>query len=622
MYRINKKIINKISILIRRSILLGIDLILITISINFTQSINASLAQPIYLSNQYKYILLFSGLFFLITGQYKAISRYAGSLSFYKIIIRNLILVFFVGFLFIEDQILDLKFVMLTFLTLTFFSFGFRIILRDFINFFSNNKNLKVKEKVAIYGAGAAGAQLYNSLKLSGKYDVAFFIDDSPNLWNREINNIPIKSSKYIFETVSKINQILIAIPSLTKSRRREILKNLEPLGINVLQIPSLEYLASGNSNIDQLSSVQIEDLLCRERVKPKEDLLYKIKNSSILVTGAGGSIGRELCEQIGNLSPELLIIFDNNEYSLYEIDKSLRKDNKFKIITVLGDVRNEELLEDIFKSNRIDIIFHAAAYKHVPLLEINPIQAIENNIFSTKLICEKANKYGINKMILISSDKAVRPTNIMGVSKRISELIIQSYAQKNEEEIIEKTKNFTNFSMVRFGNVLGSSGSVVPLFTEQIKSGGPVTITNREINRYFMTISEAAELVIQASAIANGGEVLLLDMGKPVKIFDLAKQMIRLSGLKVRDQRNRKEDIEIVFTGLRPGEKLYEELLIDSNAEKTVHPLIFKSKEKMIKYETLSSKLTSLREIIEIRDERKLKKLLKEIVPEWTHTN
>ena len=621
MYTISKKNINKFSILIRRAILLVIDLILITISINFIQLIYTPLAEPFYLSNEYKYILLFCGCFFLFTGQYKAITRYVGSSSFYKIIIRNLILVFSINILFFKEQILDLKSILLTFLTLTFFSFGFRIILRDFINYI-NNINLKGKTKVAIYGAGAAGAQLYNALKISGKYDIAFFIDDSPNLWNREINNIPIISSKHIFDKNLKINQILIAIPSLTKTRRKEILKNLEPLGINILQIPSLEYLASGNSNIDQLSPVKIEDLLCRERVKPKEDLLSNLRNSSILVSGAGGSIGRELCEQIKKLSPRLLIILDNNEYGLYQIDKSLRKNNKFKIITVLGDVRNGELLDEIFQSYKIDTVFHAAAYKHVPLLEINPIQAIENNIFSTKLICEKAEKFEINKLILISSDKAVRPTNIMGVTKRISELIIQSYAQKNKEEILDQSKKSTKFSMVRFGNVLGSSGSVVPLFTEQINSGGPVTITNKEINRYFMTISEAAELVIQASSIANGGEVFLLDMGKPVRILDLAKQMIRLSGLKVRDHKNREKDIEIVFTGLRPGEKLYEELLIDSNAEKTVHPLIFKSKEKMIKYDILSSKLRSIKEVIETRDEKELKKLLKEIVPEWDYVN
>jgi FlaA1/EpsC-like NDP-sugar epimerase len=480
--------------------------------------------------------------------------------------------------------------------------------------YFSDFKKKNLK-KVAIYGAGTSGAQLEATLRLSYDYSIEFFIDDNKELWRRSLNDIPIKSINYLKNNVHKIDQVLIAIPSLKKRNYKKILDKLSEYNISVLTIPSLSEIASGKSKINSLKPILIEDILGRDEIPPDPILLSKsINKKSILITGAGGSIGSELARKILEINPSRLVLLEINEPSLYQIQRELK--NKFpekEIFSILGSASSKKLLENAIRNYRIDLIFHAAAYKHVPLVEENPIIGLENNIFSTLNICEVTKNLKVGKVVLISSDKAVRPTNLMGVSKRISELIFQSYSTN--------IKNSTCFSMVRFGNVLGSSGSVVPLFREQIYKGGPVTITDKDMVRYFMTIEEASYLVIQASALAKGGEILLLDMGEPIFIKTLAEKMINLSGLRVKNKTNPNGDIEIKYTGKRAGEKLYEELLISAESEKTLHPLIYKARENYINSEILLEELKKLRKYLQNFDYDSTFKILKNLVPEWENS-
>ncbi len=360
---------------------------------------------------------------------------------------------------------------------------------------------------------------------------------------------------------------------------------------------------------------INIDQLLGREPVKPNNSLMIKaVENKCIFVSGAGGSIGSEICRKISLNNPKRLILFDVSEINLYKIHKDLINNNyNFEIIPILGNACNEKLLSDIFCKYSIDLVFHAAAYKHVPLVEINPLEGIYNNVFSTKTLCEISIKFSVPKFIFISTDKAVRPTNVMGASKRLAELVIQGFANQNYI-----FNNKLKFAIVRFGNVLGSSGSVVPLFMDQINSGGPITLTHPKVVRYFMTIFEAAELVIQSSSLAKGGELFLLDMGEPVLIKDLAEKMIKLSGKKINSPEKSNNSIEIIITGLRKGEKLYEELLIDATAQKTEHPLIYKACEKSLSLDYLERKLDELKCSIEYMDDAKTFEILKKLVPEW----
>ncbi len=384
---------------------------------------------------------------------------------------------------------------------------------------------------------------------------------------------------------------------------------------MSVLRIPSLSEIASGKSRIDSLRPILIEDIIGRDTIPPDPNLLLKaIDHKSILITGAGGSIGSELARKVLNNNPSILILLEINEPSLYRIKEELSK--KFpeeKIIPILGSATSKKLIEILIHKYKINLIFHSAAYKHVPLVEENPITGIENNIFSTLNICEVSNRLNIEKVVLISSDKAVRPANFMGASKRLSELIFQAYSKINIEN-----ENKTCFTMVRFGNVLGSSGSVVPLFTKQISEGGPLTITHKEMVRYFMTIEEASDLVIQSCALAEGGEIFLLDMGKSVYIKNLAEKMIKLAGLKVQNDNNPKDGIEIIYTGLRPGEKLFEELLISAKSEKTLHPLIYKAREDSISPKVLFNTLEELKCSLHDFNFEGSSILLKTLVPEW----
>ena len=563
-------------------------------------------------------------LIYIYTGQYRGLTKHLKSKALYQILGRNFLIILVISLISVMGQLAmpPRSSLFLLWILLSVFIGGFRFILRDALlkNRILYNKRNKLKENIVIYGAGSAGARIASSLQSEESANILFFVDDSPFLKGRTLDGIPIRYPNEIFKNESKINKVLIAISSISTSRKNEIKSNLEKLKIPIFIVPSIEDIISNKITINSDKNLFIDDLLGREKVLPDPLLLSEgIKNESILITGAGGSIGSELCRQITKLNPSKIVLLELSEIALYKIDKELKEliNNSTKIQGYLGDACDRNLLRYIIKKNKINIIFHAAAYKHVPIVEMNPLIGLKNNVFSTKVICEISKELNLSKVILISTDKAVRPTNIMGASKRLAELIVQVYAKENEGEKSNSSSN-TKFSMVRFGNVLNSSGSVVPIFKEQISSGGPITITHPEIIRYFMTIEEAAQLVIQAAKLALGGDLFVLDMGSPVKITELAEQMISLSGLKLKNEQNRNGDIEIVFTGLRPGEKLYEELLIDAECLKTSHPLIYRALEKSIKPDILWRKLDQLEMAIGEYDHAKSIQILSDLIPQW----
>ena len=432
------------------------------------------------------------------------------------------------------------------------------------------------KKRIAIYGAGYAGQQVAATLNRSHEHLPIIFIDDNPSLRGQNIGGVQVYSPHRALKCLVKlrIDEILIALPSVGRIRKSEIVKFLEPAHLKITEIPGLTKLVNGEIRISDIQEVDIIDLLGRDPVPPVPALLAKnINNKVVMVTGAGGSIGSELCRQIIKNQPAKIIIYELTEFALYRIDKELRLTASCEIIPILGSVLDERKLERVIEQYGVQTVYHAAAYKHVPLVECNPLAGLKNNAVGTAFSVNAAVKKGVETFVLISTDKAVRPTNVMGATKRMAELYCQAMAEAQDQ---------TQISIVRFGNVLGSSGSVVPLFKQQIAKGGPITVTDPEVTRFFMTIPEASQLVIQAGALGTGGDVFLLDMGEPVRIQDLARQMIALSGLKVRDNKDPNGDIEIQYTGLRPGEKLYEELLIDEeNTEITAHTRILRSVEK-----------------------------------------
>lgn len=433
------------------------------------------------------------------------------------------------------------------------------------------------KKRVAIYGAGNAGQQIAAALYNSDEHLPVLFIDDDPSLTGQQLGRLKVYDADSALKLLAKknVDEILIALPSVGRMRKSEIVKFLEPAHIKITEIPGLTKLVDGEIRVSDIQEVDIIDLLGRDPVPPVPELLAKnIQDKMVLVTGAGGSIGSELCRQIVKNKPKALVIYELTEFALYSIDKELRLNSDVTIIPILGSVLDQAKLERVMEQYRVQTVYHAAAYKHVPLVECNPLAGLKNNAIGTAFSLNAAVKTGVETFVLISTDKAVRPTNVMGASKRMAELYCQAMAEAQDQ---------TQISIVRFGNVLGSSGSVVPLFKQQIAKGGPITVTHPEVTRYFMTIPEASQLVIQAGALGQGGDVFLLDMGEPVRIQDLARQMIALSGLKVRETGSQEGDIEIQYSGLRPGEKLYEELLIDAdNTEVTQHSRILRSYEKM----------------------------------------
>ncbi len=481
-----------------------------------------------------------------------------------------------------------------------------------------HQKSSCIPDNILVYGAGSAGVEIVRAISRTKKYSVSGFIDDNEELQGRTINNITVFSSQEAEELIerSAIKSILIAMPSASRSRLNEIVQQYSKYLVHIKMLPVVEELVEGKVNIFDIKSVDIEDLLGRDPVPLDYGLIaHLITGQIILVTGAGGSIGSELCRQLLHARPSTLLLLDNSELNLYSIHRELtlrtaRISSATRIVPLLCDVTNRERIGEIVSIFRPQLIYHAAAYKHVPMVEQNPAEGIRNNVSGTRTIAEVARQHGVASVVLVSTDKAVRPTNIMGASKRLCEMIFQALAAE--------PGNTTCFSIVRFGNVLGSSGSVVPLFRKQIKSGGPVTITHPDITRYFMTIPEAAQLVIQAGALASSGDLFLLEMGEPVKIVDLAHKMIELSGLTLRTSKNPEGDIEISYTGLRPGEKLYEELLIGNHSVPSANPRIFKTREHFIPWHLLQSELDHLVAAFNSNEAQNIKLLLKQLIPEY----
>jgi FlaA1/EpsC-like NDP-sugar epimerase len=480
-----------------------------------------------------------------------------------------------------------------------------------------NNENF-LKKKLLIYGAGSAGVQIANEINTRSKFELFGFVDDDIELHGRTINGKTVFSPKEAEKLIEMrgIDIILLAIPSASRRRRNAIVENFRKYQVQIQMLPGVEALVSGHVTYSDIKEVEIEDLLGRDPVHV-DQVLIKENNSGlvVMVTGAGGSIGSELCRKLLAVQPSKLLLVDNGEHNLYKIHSNLenlktRSSSQTKLIPILGDVTDKRCMAEFCRYYKPKVIYHTAAYKHVPMVENNPTEGVRNNVLGTLVIAEIALQFGVSSVVLVSTDKAVRPTNVMGASKRLCEMIMQALAAEPGHK--------TCFSMVRFGNVLGSSGSVVPLFRRQIKEGGPISITHKDITRYFMTIPEAAQLVIQAGAMAQGGDVFLLDMGDPVKIIDLARKMVELSGLKVRDKKNPDGDIEIHVTGLRPGEKLYEELLIGNNSHPTVNCRIYKANEYFLSWPELRIALDELVTAISMNNKKNIREILKRTIPEY----
>ena len=601
-------------------LLLTIDILIIYFSILIT--FHSDPNKSTFFNWLFINMSLFSTLTYFFSGFYLNITRYIGSQTYYKFARKNLFIIIFLYFLgsLFNYKLPSIFYFFKFHIILTSLILLLRIFIRDLVMKYSKDKFFN--NSIGIYGAGAAGSQLLASLKLSGKLNTIAFFDDNPKLWGTKINEVRIYPPNQIYKFKDNLKQILLAIPSIKISRKRKIIKMLQNLELPILDIPSIDEITKGKTKIDSLRPIPIEELLGREVIEAQSDLMnLAIKNKIIMITGAGGSIGSELCRQVIKHKPKKIVILEISEENLYKINEDLSQINinDVKLVSILGSSSNYKLVNKSIKDNNIDIIFHAAAYKHVPIVELNPIEGIKNNIFSTVAVCQASAENNIEKLILISTDKSVRPTNIMGASKRVAELIVQAYAEK-ESNFFKKDASYkkTLFSMVRFGNVLGSSGSVVLKFKEQIKHGGPITLTDPNIIRYFMTIKEAAQLVIQSSVLSEGGDIFLLDMGDPVKIYDLAKQMINLSGLSIKNENNKDGEIEIISTGLRPGEKLYEELLINAKSKPTSNPRIFKAYEDSIKYFVVEKILEDLKFHLENYNLEESLNILKELVPEW----
>ncbi len=493
-------------------------------------------------------------------------------------------------------------------------TFSFLIIVsRLLANFYLSERNSEIR--VVIYGAGSAGIQLASALRVSKEMQPVAFLDQNRSLQGTYLGGIKVLHPRKLKQLSSRdeVDEVLIAMPSASKATLRGLLKEIEKFSLKVRILPGLAELAQGKILVSELKEIDISDLLGRYEVEANKKLINKnIKGKVVLITGAGGSIGSEISRQVAKNEPAKIILLDSNEYALYSIKNEIESfEIELELFSVLGNVCNKKRIVEICKNFEVNTIYHAAAYKHVPLVEENPFEAFINNIEGTKICAESAIEANVETFVLISTDKAVRPTNIMGATKRFSELILQSISSNSS----------TRMSMVRFGNVIGSSGSAIPLFQQQIKSGGPVTVTHPEVIRYFMSIPEAAELVIQAGAMGTGGDVFVLDMGEPVKIYELAQRLIKLSGMEVKDIENPEGDIEIIFTGLRPGEKLYEELLIGDNISPTDHKQIFRAEEDSLSADQLEFYLESLQEA-EIRgDVVSLREILKDAVHGFTPT-
>jgi len=551
--------------------------------------------------------------FFIRSGLYRAVLKYIGArlvITIFKATTLSYLFVILVLFFYDPNQFP--RSVLLTFwfisnVLLIVSRFVFKGILYSWDSFQLDKKD------ILIYGAGKAGVQISESLKKTNDYKVVGFIDDDSTKISTIVNSIEVFGFDSIDDLIREksVKSLILAIPSAKQGQRQEILKKLSRYPLEVKLLPNLDDIENDLVTLEQIKFVEVDDILGREVVLPKKELLRKnIQNGNILITGAGGSIGAELSRQIKELQPSLIVLLDNSEYNLYTIHHELTITNGVNVVPVLSTVTNYNQVHNVIKKYKIDTIYHAAAYKHVPMVELNVVSGVYNNVIGTFNVAKSAKELGVKNMVLISTDKAVRPTNVMGASKRLSEFILQAYADEESN---------TCFSMVRFGNVIDSAGSVVPLFRQQIKKGGPVTVTHRNITRYFMSIPEAVQLVLQAGSMAKGGDLFVLDMGDPIRILDLAYKMIHLSGLKPIDNDNPDGDIQINFTGLRPGEKLYEELLIGDDVVQSKHPRIMQAREEKLKTEEILKFIEMIKKSRDLQDETIIKNLLLEYVKGYT---
>lgn len=553
---------------------------------------------------------------FIKLGLYRAIIRYIGFHSLWVVVkavsLYSLLIAFFV--LLAGIEVVPRSVHIINWLVTLFMVGGSRMLVRWWLAG-AVPTNVSATRNVVVYGAGSSGTQVLDQLRIKNGMKVVAFIDDEPSLHSRQIRDIRVRPFSHLSRLIERhgVKDVLLAMPSVSRSRRNQIIALLEPYPVTVKTLPTLAEIAEGEVTVDDIRDVEIEDLLGRDQVLPKVSLMAKnIHNKVVMVTGAGGSIGAELCRQILQQKPKEIVLFEHSEFALYMIEHDLKNQpisEEVVIKPVLGSVTDSDRVLLACQAAHVETVYHAAAYKHVPLVEQNPREAIKNNILGTLYTAEAALNSKVKDFILISTDKAVRPTNTMGASKRMAELVLQALSNKH------RGVSATQFAMVRFGNVLGSSGSVIPLFKKQIKEGGPVTVTDPKIIRYFMTIPEAAQLVIQAGAMAKGGDVFVLDMGDPVKILELAKRMIHLSGLEVKGDDTPHGDIEIKFTGLRPGEKLYEELLIGKDVKNTDHEKIMRANESMIPWEELNVLIRRLQQAINDNDDVEIRAVLSEAV-------
>ena len=589
------------------------DAVVIFVAFWFAQNLKASYSQEwsspanwlAFAATAILTILVFTRL-----GLYRAVTRYVSTKVLTTTVLGSAIsgVLFFLSVLLFEQR-LRLALPVAYFLMLVVLISGSRIILRTMLT----NRHRKQMIPVIIYGAGQSGRQLLEAIKQVSEYNAVAFVDDNTAIQRMVIYDLPVHKPSEIGNLINRygVEKILLAIPSASTEVRKNIIHQLEAYPCEVLTIPGMKDLVDGKISASSLKKVSVVDLLGRDPVAPRPELMAAdISGKVVMVTGAGGSIGSELCRQIIRNQPAKLILFELSEFSLYSIDKELRdfqtaSDMDIEVLPILGSVQHRKRLFTIMQAFGVQTVYHAAAYKHVPMVEFNTIEGVRNNIYGTMFCAQAAIDARVETFVLISTDKAVRPTNTMGASKRMAELVLQALAAEPGQS--------TRFCMVRFGNVLGSSGSVVPVFEQQIAIGGPVTLTHADITRYFMTIPEAAQLVIQAGAMGKGGDVFVLDMGDSVKIIDLAKQMIRLSGLEVKDAAHPEGDIEIQVTGLRPGEKLYEELLIGDEVQKTTHPRIMTASEVMLPWNVLSDIITRMDEACRESDQLTLRRLLLE---------
>ena len=598
----------------KQALMIMSDVIILLLAIWLSFALRLGVLWPDkILSNLWIFLIipLVSIPLFIRFGLYKSVLKFMGAkvivTAFQSITITSL----FVGFAMMIFREADMP---RTVILIFWFVSSILIIIMRFLYkgyLYSWDNFVNDRKPTIIYGAGSAGAQIVESLRKNHEYAPIAFIDDEKSKQGTFINFTRIHPFSDLKDIIKKrkVKAILLAIPSLSEQRKRDLLKKLSKYPVEVKLLPSLSEIVSGRVSIENIRHVQVEDILGRTPVKPKTSLLKKnITGKNVLVTGAGGSIGSELCRQILKLKPNKIVLFEHSEFNLYSIDYELTslEEKNCEIIPVLADVKSINKVENAIKENKIDTIYHAAAYKHVPMVEKNTVEGVFNNVMGTYNVAVCARDNNIENMVLISTDKAVRPTNVMGASKRFSELVLQAL---NSEE------SNTCFSMVRFGNVLDSAGSVVPLFRRQIKEGGPVTVTHAKVTRYFMSIPEAVQLVLQAGAMAKGGDVFVLDMGEPVRILDLAHRMINLSGLSPITSENPEGDIKIKFTGLREGEKLYEELLIGKDVVQSKHPQIMQANEDFLSWQKVSSLIEDIKTNHEKLDDDSMRNVLIENV-------